>query len=111
MCLKCQPLYRRGLSFKEQKLYNFIKEIYSDTIIQSDRTILKTKEIDIYLPDIKLGIEFNGLYRHCELHKENSYHYEKSNECLEKGIRLINIWEDDWDNKKTVIQNKLRILN
>ncbi len=50
-------------SIKEKELLDFIKKSYKGVVLQSYRDNL---EIDIYLPDLKLGFEFNGLYWHSE---------------------------------------------
>jgi hypothetical protein len=62
-------------SIKEKELYEFIKSIYEGEIVQSYRDGL---EIDIYLPDLNLGLEFNGLYYHSDKFKENNYHINKT---------------------------------
>ncbi len=96
---------------KENEIYDFIKDNYNNEIIKSDRSILHPKELDIYLPHLKLAFEFNGVYWHSELYKEKNYHSQKTKDCLEKGINLIHIWEDDWQIKKeitkSIILNKL----
>jgi len=61
------------------------------------------KEIDIFLPDEKIGIEFNGLYWHCDNFKDKKYHSMKSKLCEENGIELIHIWEDEWRYKKDIV--------
>ncbi|MCK9416078.1 hypothetical protein M0Q97_05395 [Candidatus Dojkabacteria bacterium] len=110
ICTICNPI-DKAISGKELQLLNFIKENYSGEIIENDRKILNGKELDIYLPELKLAFEFNGLYWHSDLHKANNYHFKKSEECLEKGVQLIHIWEDDWKYKqniiKSIILNKL----
>ena len=47
-------------SNKEKDLYTFIQSIYSNTIKYNTKQIIKPLELDIYLPDIKLAIEYNG---------------------------------------------------
>jgi hypothetical protein len=64
--------------------------------------------LNIYLPDLNLGFEFNGLYWHSELFKERNYHQEKTKYFSEKGIRIINIWEDDWDNRRSILESQIR---
>ena len=54
------------------------------------------QEIDIYCPEHKVGIEFNGNYWHSDLCKEKDYHFRKSMLAQEKGIRLIHIYEYEW---------------
>lgn len=102
LCTICNPL-THSFSDKESKLLNFIKQNYDGEIITNDRTILNGKEIDIYLPEIKLGIEFNGIYWHNELYKDSNYHKNKTDKCLEKNIQLLHIWEDDWVYKQDII--------
>lgn len=108
ICINCNP---KKQNIQEYKLYNFIEENYKGSIIQSDRTILNGKELDIYLPELNLAFEFNGLYWHSEIYKDRMYHLNKTKDCLDKGIKLLHIWEDDWNYKqeivKSIILNKL----
>ena len=75
--------------------------------IERDRNILENKELDIFVPEYNVGIEFDGLYWHSELYKESSYHLKKTEECLKKGIRLIHIFEDEWLFKQDIIKSIL----
>jgi len=109
LCTKCNPVNSYNISGMQLQLQDFIKENYDNKIIISDRTILKPYELDIYLPELKLAFEFNGVYWHNELNKSNDYHYQKTIKCLEKNIQLIHIYEDDWKYKQDII--KSRILN
>ena len=47
------------------------------------------QEIDIYIPELNIGIEFNGLYWHCELFKNENYHLEKTINCEKQKIKLL----------------------
>lgn len=104
LCTVCNPI-GNSRSIKELELFNYIKSIYSGEIIQSHRDGL---EIDIYLPNLKLGFEFNGLYWHSESRKDRYYHLNKTEYFRERGIRLIHIWEDDWDNKVDIIKSQIK---
>ncbi len=74
----------------------------------ANRKILKNRaEIDFYIPSLKLGIEFNGLYFHSDKFQHNNYHLDKTQQCQEKGIKLIHIFEDEWKNKKEVVKSRL----
>jgi hypothetical protein len=107
-CVVCNPINSSSVSETEKKLVEFIKENYTDEIILNDRNIIG-KELDIYLPDLNIAFEFNGLYWHDEMHKGNNYHRIKTDLCLEKGIKLYHIWEDDWNYKQEIV--KSMILN
>jgi hypothetical protein len=104
ICLVCNPINSLQ-SVKELQLFEFIKSVYSGKIIQSYRDGL---EIDIYLPELNLGFEFNGLYWHSELFKDKYYHLDKTNYFKEKGIRIIHIWEDDWEYKTDIIKSQIK---
>ena len=108
ICTICNPIDNHQ-SNKENQLFKFIRENYNNKIIKSDRKILSGKELDIYLPDLNLAFEFNGLYWHNELNKENKYHLMKTNLCENKNIQLIHIWEDNWLYKQEIV--KSMILN
>lgn len=69
-------------------------------------------ELDIYLPDYKVAIEFNGSYWHSILFKDKNYHLRKTQACEKVGIRLIHIFEDLWNTKKDIYKSIIRsILN
>jgi len=103
-CLICNPI--NSCDGKENEIYEFLQS-YNLNMIRSDRKILDGKEIDIYLPDQKIGIEFNGLYWHSDIYKDKNYHLDKKLNCSDKGINLIHIWEDDWLYKKEIVKSRL----
>lgn len=105
LCTICYPISKYS-SLLEIELLNYIKSIYDDEIIHTYRDGL---EIDILLPKLNLGFEFNGLYWHSDNYVDKNYHINKTNYFKDKKIRIIHIWEDDWVNKKDII--KSRILN
>ena len=78
-------------------------------IVRDSRSILPSgKELDFYLPNYNIGIEFNGTYWHSSLIKDKNYHYSKSIEASSKNIHLIHIWEYEWKNPTQ--KNKIRSL-
>lgn len=105
VCLRCNPVLV-GKSKREKELLDFIKT-FDLNIISNDRENIK-KELDIYIPDLKIAFEFNGLYWHSDLYKDKIYHRNKTKECEKLGIQLIHIWEDDWDYKKDIIKSIIK---
>ena len=101
-------------SSAELKLYNFLLS-YNIKVIQSDRKMINPYELDLYLPDYNIAIEYNGLYWHSEQQgKGKNYHLNKTLKCQEQDIQLIHIFEDEWLEKeeivKSVILSKLGIF-
>lgn len=106
ICTNCNEVdkHQSGL---EVMLFNFIKSNYDRDIIQNYK--IDKKEIDIYLPELKLGFEFNGIYWHSDLYKSKLFHKEKTDICNSNNIQLIHIWEDDWLYKQDIV--KSMVLN
>ena len=94
-----------GTSYEENEVFDFVKSVYKDKIIKNCKRIISPKELDIYIPNKKLAIEFNGLRWHNELGKDKNYHLNKTKLCKEKGIDLIHIFEDDWIYKKDICKS------
>lgn len=112
-CLVCNPYQTSNTSGYEEQLFDFILKNLEVEIIRNSRNIIKPYEIDIYIPQLKLAFEFNGLYWHSDERKSKNYHYLKHKLCKELDIELIQIWEDDWKYKqeivKSIILNKIKI--
>jgi hypothetical protein len=65
------------------------------------------KDVDIYIKDKNIAIEFNGIYWHSEVNKPRNYHIDKKNNCTANGVRLLQIWEDDWRDNKDLVKKML----
>ena len=93
-CPKCGTT----LSYGEETILKLLSKLHPQ---QRNRTKLNGKEIDIYIPSLKLGIEYNGLYWHSEVNgKDKNYHFNKLNDCNKQGVNLIQIFEDEWVNHR-----------
>jgi hypothetical protein len=110
ICTLCYPISDTS-SIVESEVLEFIRENYNGLIIPNDSNSIKPYEIDILLPGLKLGFEFNGVFWHSDKFKNKNYHLNKLNKAIDNKLRLITIWEDDWNIKrdicKSFILNKL----
>jgi len=98
-----------GVSNEETEVLNMIiLEFPGTKVYRSNREILHGREIDIYLPDKKLGLEFNGLYYHNSNTKNENYHLSKTVCCELQGIQLIHIFSDEWEMKKSLVIDLIR---
>ena len=104
-CPKCTI----EVSKPERELRDFISSLNID-FNENTRNIIKPYELDIYIPSKNIAIEFNGLYWHSELFVESDYHLKKTELCEEKGIQLIHIFEDEWVNKRDIVESRLKNL-
>jgi hypothetical protein len=90
----------------ENEVYDFIKSLGIDVI----QTYKKLRfEIDIFVPQFNIGIEFNGLYWHSEYRsgRGKNYHLNKTKICERNGIQLIHVFEDEWLKHKDIIKARL----
>lgn len=114
-CPDCKEYNNPFISKEEQEVADYIKTIYNGEIRRNSRILNGRKQIDIYLPDINLAIEYNGIKWHCENEsgKDKNYHIEKTNICNSNGIQLLHINSDEWKNTqknkiwKSIISSKM----
>ena len=95
-------------SHYEDEIINFIKSFYNGEVIRNTRDIINPLELDIYIPDKNIAIEFNGDYWHNEDHKDKLYHFNKFKLCKESNILLASIFESEWNNRKDEIKEYLK---
>ena len=105
----CPHCFKAHYSKAEKEVVDFVKSIYEGEISENHKGLFPNKqmELDIYLPQLNLGIEFDGDYWHSkEGAKEKD---ERKNQlCEEKGIRLIRIKEKDWTNNREQVEKQIR---
>jgi hypothetical protein len=79
-------------------------------IITNSRDVIHPLELDIYLPEKNLAIEYCGLYWHTEKSGNRliNYHEYKLNLCLQRGIRLITIFSDEWEQKRDIVMCRIK---
>lgn len=93
----------------EKEIIFFLNSLGVTNIITNSRSII-SKELDIFLPDYNLAIEYNGIYWHHDRvpHITKSYHRDKFLSCEEKGIELFTIFGDSWQSKKEIWKKKIK---
>jgi hypothetical protein len=102
-CSKCSS----SVSKQELELIEFISGL-GLKVKTRDKSIIKPMELDIFIPSHNIAIEFNGLYWHNELFLDKNYHLNKTIQCEENGIKLIHIFEDEWEFKKDIVKSRLK---
>lgn len=100
------PIQHYYVSICEKEIRNHLID-NNIKIVTNDRKMISPYELDIYLPEEKIAIEYCGLYWHSEVFKNKNYHKIKYNLCEKKGIRLIQIFEDEWLTKKEFIKKSI----
>jgi hypothetical protein len=106
ICPHCNPYYS-PTSAAEKEVCNWVESIYNGKVLPNKKFNLRgtRHEIDIYLPELKLGIEYNGSYWHSTKNKTRTYHKDKADKFREVGVRLIQVWETDWLYRQDIIKS------
>lgn len=95
----------------ENEIYEYVCGLVGkENVEHSNRTILDGYEIDIYIPSLKIGIEYNGLKWHSEKFRNRNYHLMKTLNANKNGIKLIHIFEDEYINSKEIVLSKIKTL-
>lgn len=104
LCFSCNPR-----SSKQQiEIADFIKAL-GFQVIENDRQQIHPLEIDIFVPSKMFGLEFNGLYWHSTgFHSDQNYHDQKVCAAAEKNIRLMHVFEDEWEEKSEILKSMIK---
>jgi len=126
---RCPHCSERGTSAAEKELRGFIKDVYPNVYRLQDRKVkidskpyIKGFHIDIFIPELKRGIEFDGTYHHSVkgLKRGRPFWSEydllnhsniKDDWFASKGIQILHIKEEDWNvDKENCIKKCLEFL-
>ena len=108
-CPNCIEKYNR--SKVELEIEEYVKSIGYNTEHKrfkdsNDRLF----EVDIFIPERNVGIEYNGSYYHNieQFRINEDYHYNKFNECRKQNILLITIFDIEWNNREEEIKRYIK---
>jgi hypothetical protein len=105
-CPKC----RGRVSKQETELVSWLRSL-GETVETQVKGLLERGEIDIYLPEKGLAIEYCGLYWHGDnIQKDKRSHYRKWKDAGSAGVRLLTVFEDEWMHRKPAVQEVLLSL-
>lgn len=96
----------------EKDVVEFLRSL-GLTVLENVTNVVKNNnhryyELDMYLPDYKIALDFDGVYWHSSLFKDRNYHLRKTECCEREGIRLIHIFEDYWNLRREVYKSILK---
>ena len=88
-CPQCSDELRT--SMPERTIFYYINQYFSDAINNYHSSVIANKELDIFIPSINVGIEYDGQYYHKDYKKDKL----KDDLCKKNNIRLYRIREKD----------------
>jgi len=101
------PRKKENRSSGENAVGKYVLTLVPD-IATNDKKQIHPYELDIFIPDKKIAVEYCGLYWHSErTGKDKEYHLRKLKMCNALGITLITLFEDEWLKKQDIVKNEL----
>lgn len=104
-CPSCKHTISRG----ETELAEFVRSLGLEVETQ-DRQIIKPHELDIVIPERKVALEYNGLYYHSDKFEKVGTHKVKTDKARTAGYRLLHIYEDDWRDRRPVVERAIKSI-
>lgn len=102
-CPRCGSSTSRG----ENEVFLYLESL-GVSVTRRNRVLIAPLELDIYLPDFKVAIEYNGMYWHADDRTHKVSLKKKWELCQERGIRLINLFEHEWEDHQPAVKSLLR---
>jgi very-short-patch-repair endonuclease len=106
-CTVCSSQERRSKGEKEVEEFLLSLQLHVES---SNRSLIHPYELDLYIPDHKIAIEYDGKFYHSEGYKDKKYHLMKTEMCEEQGIQLIHIFDDEWELQRDKVKNRLKSI-
>jgi hypothetical protein len=87
----------------EQELGDFLEE-NNYLIERNNRKMLEGLELDVWIPALNTGVEYNGNYWHRAGNERDRIKHERAKG---RGIVLLTIWDNDWKNNLSLSKNAI----
>lgn len=79
---------KNHVSYDESIIAYYVSKCFPDTINSYRPPELRGMELDVYIPSLKIGIEFDGAFFHSTRQRQDQY---KNDLCKENGIKMIRV--------------------
>lgn len=105
-CRKCNPVGSR----QQVDMLEFVRSLGVD-VENSTRKIIPPLELDVWIPEKRLAIEYHGLYWHAGGREEvfdKGKHRKKYELAIKSNVRLLQIFSDEWLEKNDICRSIIR---
>jgi len=94
----CQTVQKDTSSEKE--LLRHIQSVYQGEVLEN------YGGIDIFIPALNVGFDYHETLWHLETVIGRTHHWEKANKAANSSMRLIQVYEDEWTNKRDIVKSR-----
>jgi len=94
-------------SSEELELCSFVESLGFE-VVRNSRSIIHPHEIDIFIPELGIGIEYHGCMWHTEDRVGREYHNLKRQKAKERGYKLLQFFDFEWKKKKNQVKSFIK---
>jgi hypothetical protein len=121
--LSC-PVCHQKRSVGEIEMKEYIQSIYSGVVEYTYKLKGCRKNLDVYLPEVRLGFEYQGIFYHMDPRRFKAEDFNKKTGitaketwekdfnkvrlCEEQGIKLYPVWEWDWEKHNAAEKTRIK---
>lgn len=106
----CPTCYTPKASKGQHEIADWIRELGFRVRVNDRKQFAGKHEIDVFVPERNLAIEFDGLYWHSERGRPDTK--EKSRAKMEalrgKGLKYVMVFDDEWETQSEVVKSRIR---
>lgn len=101
------------MSFPHKQIVSYLQDELG-LAVQTNITGLFSdrRQVDIYLPDLSVAIELDGVFWHSEKNgnRSKTYHSDKTTELLAAGVRLVHVYDTEWIAQQDIVRSRLAVI-
>lgn len=105
-CRCCNPIGSK----QQIDISNYVKSL-GFNVENSTRNVIPPLELDLWIPEKKVAIEYHGLYWHSGGLDEifdKKQHRRKYEVCASSGIKLVQIFSDEWIKNEEICRSIIK---
>jgi hypothetical protein len=102
------PACGRTTSYAQRDLAGFVEGLGVE-VEHDNRSVLGGLHIDVWVPAAQVGIEYHGSFWHTQ-DRVGDKHREKWERATAAGVRLLQVFDFEWLERRSAVENRLRAL-
>ena len=106
----CPTCYTPRASKGQHEVADFVRSLGIDVRVNDRKEFGGKMELDLFIPEKNLVIEYDGLYWHSEKGrpdcKEKSWF--KFQELKKKGLKHMMFFDDEWETKTEIVKSRIK---
>lgn len=109
-CWRCRQCFPQG-SRQQAEISKFVESLGVTTRV-CDRKVISPLELDVFVPDKLVAIEYHGLFWHSgglSGEYDSKLHRKKYEKCKANGVKLLQFFSDEWINHRELCESMIKI--